>query len=274
MSPEPQDRIFYDFNYYNNLNSTINAHDRVPITNMNAYVNMWGFEKTFAKGEGSFGMRLPLNTLTADSPNNTISTPTTTALGNLTMWVKYILAENKETDSLISVGLALTPPTATSRFAGAPYISGFNTTYFQPFIGFIWNRDRLYVEGFSALDIPTDNDDATLLYNDIGIGYYVYRADNPRSFLAAIAPAFEVHVNTPLNHRNPYKTFDPNAAAYETDLTYGLNFMFSTRAMITAALVTPVSSPKPFDAEAVIYLNVFLGRTARAPEEVTPPVIQ
>ncbi len=274
MSPRPEDRVFYDFNYYNDLNAAVNARSNTQITNMNAYVHMFGFEKTFNEGKGSLGMRLPLDTLTADSPNNNISTPTTTALSNLTMFVKYILAENKETDSLISVGMALTPPTGTSRFAGAPYVSGFNTTYFQPFIGFVWNRDRLYVEGFSALDIPASNEDVNVLYNDVGIGYYIYRANDKRSFLSSVAPAFEVHVNTPLNHRNPFNTFDPAAAGYSTDLTYGINFGLSTRAMLTAALVTPVSSPKPFDVEATVFINFFFGRSAREAEEIQPPVIQ
>jgi hypothetical protein len=274
MSPRPQDRIFYDFNYYNNLNGAVNAREGTQVSNMKAYVNIWGVEKTFNDGMGSIGLRLPLNTLTADSPGNNISTPTSTALGNLTIFGKYILAENRQTGSLISVGLAVTPSTGTSRFGGAPYINALNSTYIQPFVGYIWNMDRFFVQGFSAFDFPSNNNDVTLMYNDVGMGYFAYRSNQPGSLLSAIVPAFEVHVNSPLNHRNPFNIFDPAASPNVVNLTYGLNMLFAGRAMLTCALVTPVTSPKPFDAEAVVFLNIYFGRTVRSPLPILPPVIQ
>jgi hypothetical protein len=112
------------------------------------------------------------------------------------------------------------------------------------------------------------------MYNDIGMGYIVYRNATPGAFLTAVAPTFEVHVNTPFNHRNPFNKNDPAASGYVTNLTYGLNMLFAGRAMLTAALVTPVSSPRPFDAEFALLLNFYFGRTARAPMLITPPVIQ
>jgi hypothetical protein len=272
MSPRPQDRVFFDFNYYNDLNAAINRADRTQVTSMKAYTWLWGVEKTFHDGNGSIGMRLPLDTLTADS--RAFSTPTSTALGNLSLFAKYILMQDRQSGSLISTGLAITPSTATSRFAGAPYVIGLNTTYFQPFLGYIWNVDRFYLQGFSGFDFPANNADVTLMYNDIGIGYFLYRNTDTRSFLTAVAPTFEVHVNTPFNHRNPFNSFDPAASGYVTNLTYGLNFQFYGRAQLTTALVTPVSSPKPFDAEFALQLNVFYGRTARGPQPIQPPLVQ
>ena len=120
QSPRPQDRVFFDFNFYSNVNSTVNTADRSPINQMNAYIYMWGFEKTFDQGNGSIGMRLPLNSLTATSNTPGISAPTSTALGNLDIFAKYILKQNVKTGSLITAGFQITPSTATSRFAGAP----------------------------------------------------------------------------------------------------------------------------------------------------------
>ncbi len=274
QSPRPQDRFFFDFNYYSNVNSTINTADRSPINRMNAYSYIWGFEKTFDQGRGSFGMRLPLNSLTASASSPSISAPTSTALGNLDLFGKYILKENVETGSLISAGFALSPPTATSRFAGAPYVHSLNTTYFQPFIGYVWRMDRFYLQGFSGFNFPASNSDVTLMFNDIGMGYFLYQNSGRNAFVTGIAPTFEVHVNTPFNHRNPYNTFDPAASPYVTNLTYGLNVLFADRAMLTAALVTPVSSPKPFDAEFALLLNFYFGRTARRPTQILPPVVQ
>ena len=85
---------------------------------MKAYVYNFGIEKTFNNGMGSIGIRLPLDNLTANSYDNIVSTPTSTAPGNLTVFSKYILAQNAETGSLISACWAITPQTATGRFAG------------------------------------------------------------------------------------------------------------------------------------------------------------
>ena len=116
QSPRPQDRVFFDFNYYSNVNSAINTADRTPVDHMRAYTYLWGFEKTFDNGNGSIGLRLPLNSLTANSPNNAISTPTSTALGNLDIFAKYILKQNTETGSLITAGSGSRrrPPPAVS----------------------------------------------------------------------------------------------------------------------------------------------------------------
>ena len=112
------------------------------------------------------------------------------------------------------------------------------------------------------------------MYNDIGFGYFVYQNSDRSRFITAIAPTFEVHVDSPFNHRNPYNVYDPAASPYVCNLTYGLNVMFYGRSMLTAALVTPVTSPKPFDAEFALLFNVFFGRTVRGPQPITPPAIQ
>jgi hypothetical protein len=274
QSPRPQDRIFFDFNYYNNLNATIDRRDQVPIAAIKAYRYIWGFEKTFNDGKGSIGMRLPLNTVTADSVNGNLSTPTSSALGDLTIFGKYILEQNPRTGSLISVGLALTPPTAGTQFAGSKYLFGLNTFYFQPNIGYIWNAGRFYLQGFSALDVPVSTQDVTMLYNDIGFGYYAYRAAIPDRFLSAVAPTFEVHINNPLNHRDPFNRFDIAGSPDVVNLTYGLNFLFQRTAVMTFALVTPVTSPKPFDTEAVLLFNWYFGRTRANPLAIQPPMVQ
>ena len=209
QSPRPQDRVYFDFNFYSNVNSTVNTAQRSPVNQLNAYTYMWGFEKTFDQGNGSIGMRLPLNSLTATSSNGAVPAPTSTALGNLDIFGKYILKQNLETGSLITAGFQITPSTGTSRFAGAPYIASLNTTYFQPFIAYLWRRDRFFIQGFTGFDFPANNADVSLIYNDIGMGYMVYQNADTTRFITAIAPTFEVHVNSPINHRNPYNMLRP-----------------------------------------------------------------
>jgi hypothetical protein len=271
QSPAPQDRVFVDFNYWNNLNAPVNRAEHVPITNINAYRYLLGVEKTFDEGMGSIGIRFPIDNVTADSPGKIISTPTTTAVDNLTVFAKYILEEDPRTGSLLSVGLAITPPSGPARFAGAPYLFGINSVYIQPFLGYIYNADRWYLQGFSGFSLPTNPKDVTLMYNDVGIGYYLFRSVDRTRWLTAVVPTFEVHVDSPLNHRNPFNIFDIAGASNMVNLTYGLNFELRSQAILTAALITPVSSPKPFDAEFVVFLNVYFGRTRARRLGLTPP---
>jgi hypothetical protein len=270
QSPRPQDRVFFSFNYFNNANNAINSHDGSPVTQMKAYVYNFGIEKTFNNGMGSVGIRLPLDNLTANSYGNIISTPTTTAPGNLTIFSKYILAQNPRTGSLVSACWAITPQTATSQFAGAPYLIPLRSTYFQPCIAFICNRNRWYFQGFTGFNFAINPHDVSLFYGDYGVGYYLFRNPDPDAFLTALAPTFEVHVNSPVNHRDWFNRRDLAGTPDSVDLTFGLNFAIRNSAILTAAFVAPVAAPRPFDSEAVVMLNIFYGRTRRT-LAITPP---
>ncbi len=271
QSPRPQDRVFFDFNYYGNVNNTLNRRDLSPITQMNAYSYLLGLEKTFNQGMGSIGVRLPIENLSANSLNHVVATPTSTAMGNLSIFSKYILAENKQTGSLVSAGFAMVMPTGPGRFAGAPYLFGINGVYFQPFLGYIYNKDRWYLQGFTGFNFAANVNDVSMIYNDFGIGYYLKKSQDPREFINAIAPAFEVHVNNPINHRDVFNRFDIAGTPDMVDLTFGLNIQFQRSSVLTLAYVTSVASPRPFDSEAAILFNVYYGRTRASMIPITPP---
>jgi hypothetical protein len=271
QSPRPQDRVYFTFDYFDNLNKTLDRHFQSPVINLRAYRYVWGLEKTFNQGMGSVGVRLPLNTLTADSGiRNPYSTPTTTALGDLSLYAKYILAQDLPSGSLFSVGIQVTPPTGPKAFANSQYIQSIHDLDIQPFVGYIWAMDRLYLQGFSALSVPGNSSDATLLYNDIVVGYYVYRDRDPTHFLTGIIPSFETHVNTPITHRDPYNRNDIAGTPDVVNLTSGLNFEFHRQTFLTFGLVTPVTGPRPFDLEALILLNILFGRSRNLG---TPPAV-
>jgi hypothetical protein len=273
MSPRPQDRFFFDVNYYNNVNSQINSYDRIPIYHMQAFRYMFGFEKTFNDGKGSFGMRLPIDNLTADSlpgVKNT-PTPTRTAMGNLDLFAKYVLEQDPKSGSLLSVGMLLSTPTGPGRFAGAPYVHGLNDLSFQPFMGYIWNGGDWYIQGFSGFYFPTILSDLTYMYNDIGVGYYLLRSADPSAFLTAVVPTFEVHVNSPFTHTDWHNRLDFAAAPTVVNLTYGVNFQLQRSAILTAAFVQPVTSPQPFSSEVAIFLNIFYGRSRAGTIPIQPP---
>ena len=83
-----------------------------------------------------------------------------------------------------------------------------------------------------------------LQYNDIGIGYFLYRDRNPNALVSSIAPTFETHINIPLNHRGVFQVNDPAGTADVVDLTYGVNILLRRTAMVTAAFVNPVTGPR------------------------------
>jgi hypothetical protein len=271
QSPRPQDRVFFSFNYYNNMNDTLNRLDLSPVTQMKAYVYNFGVEKTFNNGMGSIGIRVPLDNLTANSFDNIISTPTSTSLGNMTIFSKYILAQNKQTGSLVSACFAITPQTGPGRFAGAPYLFPLNSTSFQPCLAYIYNYNRFYLQGFSGFSFSANPNDVSFIYNDVAVGYYVYRNPESRSWLTSFAPTAELHVNNPINHRDVLNSSDLAGSPDSVDFTFGLNFGLKNTAVLTTAFGVPVTSLKPFDSEAILMLNIFFGRTRSQMQAITPP---
>jgi hypothetical protein len=271
QSPRPQDRVFFNFNYYNNMNDTLNRLVGSPVTQMKAYVYNFGIEKTFNDGMGSVGIRVPLDNLSANSFANVIGTPTSTSLGNITIFTKYILAQNRQTGSLISACFAITPQTGPGRFAGAPYLFPLNSTSFQPCIAYIYNYNRFYLQGFSGFSFSANPNDVSFIYNDVAVGYYLYRNPDSRSWLTSFAPTAELHIDNPLNHRDPLNSADLAGSPDVVDMTFGLNFGIKNTAVLTAAFAVPVTSLKPFDSEAILMLNIFFGRTRRQMLAITPP---
>ncbi len=274
QSPFPQDRVFFNFNYFYNVNKTLNNHFEAPISGVNIWREIFGFEKTFNDGRGSVGLRLPLDTISAGSrPGVTGGLPVGgqyTSLGNLSIFMKHMLWYDPQAGHLLTAGFAITPQTAPSQFAGAPYLLPTNSTELQPFLGYYFTLGRFYLHGFTAFAAPSNFRLPTYWYNDIGLGYYAYRSDDFDQLITAIVPTFEVHINDPINHRNPYSVTDIYGAPDIVNLTYGVNFVLFGRGVLTGGLVTPVSGPRPFDVEAVALLNWRFGRSVR---RQIPPVI-
>jgi len=273
QSPAPQDRVFYSVNFFAEVNQTLNKKFEASVDGLRVYREILGFEKTFNEGNGSLGMQLPINTVSANSTitgNFAKLAGTSTSTGDLSFFGKYIFARDPASGSLVSGGLAISTPNGPANFAGAKYLASLDSTFIQPFVGYIWSRDRFYLHGFSAIDTPASLRPATMLFNDVGIGYFVLKSTDEHDWLTAIAPTFEVHVNTPLTHGDYNNRNDPGAVPNVVDLTYGINFQFNRRSILTFGLVTPVTAPKPFDYEALILFNVFYGRTRRATQANAP----
>ncbi len=254
QSPQPQDRIYYSFNYYDNLNQQVNQRLNSDINHLKAYRNILGLEKTFLDGRASFGLRLPIDNLSTSSPFPGLG-GTTTSAGDLAAILKYALILDRDAGRVLSVGLLTSMPTGPHSFAGTHGIRSPHNAALQPFVGFIQSYGDFYVQGFASIDVPMNPNDVTYMYNDIGMGYYVYRSNDLQQLITAIAPTLELHVNTPLNHRNPYNLKDLAGSYDQVDLTFGTNFQIRKRGLLALAVVEPLTGPRPFRLEAIVQFN-------------------
>jgi hypothetical protein len=156
---------------------------------------------------------------------------------------------------VISAGLAVTLPTGPDSLGGVTFSNGcVHSTLIQPYVGyaFIWNN--LFLQGFTSVDIPTTDQDSTLMFNDVGLGYFLLRDRNNGRFLTAVAPTVEGHLMTPLSHEgSPTEMmFTPN----QLDITEGVTFEFRSRATFAVGISEPVTGSKTYDFEAMAQLNL------------------
>ncbi len=122
---------------------------------------------------------MPLNTISFKSTANVAGLGgSSTSPGDLSVFLKYVLY--KKEASLISTGLQVTAPTGPGAFGGSKYYSYFRDTQIQPFVGYLFTRDRFYFQGFTSINVPTMSQDVTLLFNDLSIGYYAYPGERPQ----------------------------------------------------------------------------------------------
>lgn len=268
--PRPVDRVWVSFNYFNDVNAGLNDELGAPIKNMQVYNEVFGLEKTFLDRQASVGFRIPLNTLTVRSSFPGLS-GTHTSTGNFSSYFKYAFYAD-ERGNLLSAGLDMTYPTGPTSFAGYPSLIGINAFELQPFLGYIFMYDRAFVQGFTSIAVPMDRNLATMWYGDVMLGYFLFRSQNPSALLTAIVPAFETHLNIPLN----WAGFQPRyigSTPDVVDLTFGLNVGIANRAILSTAYVCSVTGPAPFNGEYALMLNIPFGGRPGRNIPITPPLI-
>ncbi len=266
QSPMPEDRVFFTYNYFNNMHvispalangqtitqqitvnnlttitNTVVPGSSVPRLDLNGEVI--GFEKTLFDGRASVGMRLPLFQQQGDGSFSQQD------FGDLGVFFNIAFYADPVSGNVLSGGMLVTAPTGPSIDTT---IGNVHSTYLQPFVGYRLNLADWYIQGFSSVATPTNSNDVTAMFNDVGIGYWLYRGA-PNRLLSAIIPTFEAHVTTPLNHRNMN---DPVNAPDELDLTAGVHLGFGRRSLLTLGVSTPVTGPRPFNIEAIAQLNL------------------
>jgi hypothetical protein len=272
-SPRPMDRVFFRYNYYNNINPTQWKDPTEPIHNVNLDLYTFGMEKTFFDGLMSLGIRIPFYTINAEGKDFHVGPDSVTGAasllpggpgldqtswGNIVAVAKAVLWEDRPAGSLLSAGVVASIPTASNQQLD-PGIS--TLMYFQPFTGFIWTSGDLYVQGFSSMTLPVARPEAFVSFTDIGVGYYVWRDPTCSRLLSAVAPTLEVHYTAPIRQvdarANLFGDFVDNLQIHNTvDLTFGTTFEFANRATLGLGLAIPVTGQRPFDFEGQVQLNL------------------
>ncbi len=248
-SPRPQTREYFSFNYFYDLNGAVNSAAGGGIQHTRIHREVWGWEWAAADGLSSVGVRLPLNTYNAANTVPALD-GTSTDIGDLAVTFKRVLWQDAATGDLLSAGLAVIPPTGPGSFAGSENIKRFHTTGLQPFCGWIWSADEFFLQGFTAVNAPTDLNDVVLLTNDVGAGYFLYQ-NRKGEGLTAVVPTAEVHVSTPLNHRGVLGLTDGAGTPDTVNLTGGVNFEFLDKSALAVGFAVPVTGPRPFEFEVL-----------------------
>jgi hypothetical protein len=303
QSARPMDRVFFTYSYLDRFqvlqggSPSISSTTGTPLTvfspvtrqpgfNLNMYYA--GVEKTFLDGAASAYVVAPFLQATNNTTGQAID-----GVGDIFAGLKYVLWSDAQRGSLFTVGMTVATPTghnstvttqqlltfpagATSPATVQPFTSTVNPTYLQPWLAALLARDRVFVQEYFGVIIPTDSAVSTFINNDIAVGFQLYRSQC--SFLSSITPIIDLQTLLPINHIGSSTTSaaGPTAlgmpagtppALFATSntltfsnqvfLTSGVQFGLGDRAMLTTGVITPLAGPKAFNWGVTVGLNLF-----------------
>jgi hypothetical protein len=216
----PMNRVYLAYNHFHNAaESRIEAPPLAPVTtplSLDRYT--LGVESRFAEGLWSLEIQMPFtNALTVSDPGG-LAEIQSGDIGNLSAIIKRIVYYDACTS--VVVGLGVETPTGsdfTSRTAVVRYRVSNDAVHLHPYLGVLRSPDdKLFFHGFLQLDVATHGNlvtfddtlasgnvagrfnDQTLLYADLGAGYWLWR--NPCAcHVTGLAALAEVHYSTTLN---------------------------------------------------------------------------
>ncbi len=281
-NPLPQDRVFFNYNFFNNVPGGLNDVNRYTL----------GIEKTFHDGIWSFDFRLPFAaTLDADQTLGTLGARGT-ELGNVVLIGKLLLLQSSQL--IWSAGSGVTFPTAnpTELFMGNTNILKVNneTLHVLPFTAVSWSTDpKFYVQAFLQFDLdPFGNriygdvpefqemfngrrdlpqigrlNDSSLLFVDLALGTRIY--DNPGSTgIKRVSAVAEFHYGTTLQDAdtvagNGLNLTDLSPRTDILNLTLANHILYGDGYDVASGFVLPLrrGADLPFDFEFLLQMTKF-----------------
>jgi hypothetical protein len=247
---------------------------------VDVHQQVFGFEKTLGDGRLSIGLRVPIFQSAGgdidplipggSSFSTGLGDGSGSDIGDLTAVLKWAMFGDMRSGSVVTSGLAVTAPTGPHFFAVNPHLpinsllqptsvpdlvltrgDRIDSTLIQPYLGVLLNGCKFYFHGFTSLVVPTDAPDVTMLFNDYGVGCYLYQAADDK-LINFITPTLELHVNTPLSNRGGgAEVFMPDIVNF----TNGVHIGVAGCCLFTAGLAMPVTGPRPYDVGAIFQFN-------------------
>jgi len=282
-SPLPTHRVYTTYNYFDNVtllpqplsqpalvapfqptvptgsssgafidNSTLRLLDVTPTPGFQGRLNavhreVFGIESPFLDGNASVGVRVPWVQQNGDP------TLDSSHIGDVTVITKFALLNDRDGGNVFSVGLAVTAPTGMRLVT--PDGHRITSTLLQPYLGYIVNFGQFYVQGFSSVVVPTDDQDTTLLCNDVGLAYRLYaRGRCEDGLLRSVTPTLEGHLTTPLKNRGA--THSPIGFPDVFITTGAVHVGLGQRSELTLGAAVPLTGPQLFDVEAIVQFNL------------------
>jgi len=289
-SPIPQDRLLLDYSYFSNARVFGGGIDVQRFTP--------GIEKTFFGGLASVEVKAPM-AITLD--NNILAGGATDVssaeYGNMSFTFKGLVWRMP----YLSLGVRVTAPTADDVLArstdGRTLMKIENeSVLIAPFFGWYFEPcDRLFFHGFLQWDVDasgspvytedalTENlakqgvlTDTTLMYTDVGLGYWAYRACSPCANVTAIALTGEIHCTQSLQdpdvvffddfiaEGNSGAVGDPHDEIAIRNMTLGVHVMCRGSRRLTVAYGFPLDDEgdRVFDGELRVVFNQYFGSSA------------
>jgi hypothetical protein len=276
-SARPQDRIYYDFQYF--------ASVPLAASGVDVRRSTAGIEKTFYGPFGtlsSFDIRLPTaftldSNVLANAPTDTSSLET----GNLAMTLKFLFHDTPAFD--MAGGFSFTLPTADDvglkLTDGTSLIEIHNeAVHLIPFVAALYDPGgRIFMHAFAQIDYDFNGSpvfmntngvglaqagrvtDQTLLFLDGSLGYWLYRNSGARH-IHGVATMAEVHYNKTLENAEEVAVGNLRYGDRDAELdlingTLGVHVL-AGQSIFTNAVAFPITrSDRVFDWEYRFFVN-------------------
>jgi hypothetical protein len=274
-SAMPQDRFYFDYNYFHNVRFTGNGFG------VNRFVP--GVEKTFWDGMGSVEVRMPMAvTLNSDAQLGQAFDTSSYQFGNLTVAPKLLLWASEE--EAFAAGLGISLPTADDIqvFGATEQVLRVNnqSVHLIPYLAYLYapRRTDYFVHAFLTLDVDTAGNDVDANLNNGGLehvgvindqnllsasaalGKYVYRNECRGSRLKSAAWSTELHYTTTVNNADvieaaPFDIGSPGADLSLLNGTIGGHLQLQ-KSIVTVGYTVPLTSnDRVFDGEFRVFIN-------------------
>lgn len=289
-SPLPQDRFYYNFNYFDDaIHYDFSNSDFVTTSKSGARPlvrHTLGIEKTFLDQIFSLGVRVPIDQR-VDVFENVGGTPMqldVAGLGNVLVTGKTLLWS---TETLaFSGGMGVEIPSGRNsvlRVGDVKIFMDNQAVHLEPFLGAIWTpSDQWFFTAFTQMDIVTNGNpvvftspsnltDTQILtppnvgHLDFMMGYWWFQG-NQQSLMSGLASVLEIHYAAALQEIDTVSAnfgdpiyFGCNSSSRTNgfdivNLTTGLQANFGLSSLRLAG-VFPIARDRFFDGELIVQWN-------------------